>query len=396
MRAVEQQKLQDMRTQKLTQQLHETSPELQQLARQLQTAYVTKERETQLAEKKAIAQYEENRVQQMQVEIVRAREIRNRELDAREEIRLTNQLVGKEILDAQLEERETRRREAYEQFLKDKEMVDSVTLQVRQQEEKEVQERMEKSHASRESIVRYMEAREKWRAAEKRRQDEETRKILEYMEQKQRDEDAAQERKKSKERERDALHDVISQEMTEKRRRQEELDNLKLLYYRELEEARRRELDRLERKKKVETRAALQAAFLRDTSRREAVAQERRIEEEQFRRSMMEKFAEDERIDQLNAQARRTRQMAHRKAVEEMIHARRHELEAAREAEKDIMRDIFKQEAQRDDAVEAERKRLIREHAVQLLGYLPKGVLQDRDLDEIPAQHHMRAEYSRR
>ena len=41
-------------------------------------------------------------------------------------------------------------------------------------------------------------------------------------------------------------------------------------------------------------------------------AAEEKEEEERFRVSMLEKLAEEERIDQLNAQKRRTKQIAHR------------------------------------------------------------------------------------
>ena len=41
---------------------------------------------------------------------------------------------------------------------------------------------------------------------------------------------------------------------------------------------------------------------------------------------MMEKFAEDDRIEQLNAQKRRMKQLEHKKAVERLIEDRRDQL----------------------------------------------------------------------
>lgn len=50
-----------------------------------------------------------------------------------------------------------------------------------------------------------------------------------------------------------------------------------------------------------------------------------RIEEEEFRQQMMAKFAEDDRIELMNAQKRRMKQLEHRRAVEKLIQDRREE-----------------------------------------------------------------------
>lgn len=46
-------------------------------------------------------------------------------------------------------------------------------------------------------------------------------------------------------------------------------------------------------------------------------------EEDAFRKQMLAKFAEDDRIEQMNAQKRRMKQLEHRRAVEKLIEDRR-------------------------------------------------------------------------
>ena len=48
-------------------------------------------------------------------------------------------------------------------------------------------------------------------------------------------------------------------------------------------------------------------------------------EEEEYRRQLMGKFAEDDRIELMNAQKRRMKQLEHRRAVEKLIEERRQE-----------------------------------------------------------------------
>lgn len=51
-------------------------------------------------------------------------------------------------------------------------------------------------------------------------------------------------------------------------------------------------------------------------------------EEEAFRKMMMAKFAEDDRLEQMNAQKRRMKQLEHKREVEKLIEDRRRQHEA--------------------------------------------------------------------
>lgn len=53
-------------------------------------------------------------------------------------------------------------------------------------------------------------------------------------------------------------------------------------------------------------------------------------EEDHFRKMMMAKFAEDDRIDQMNAQRRRMKQLEHKREVEKLIEDRRRQREAVK------------------------------------------------------------------
>jgi len=58
-------------------------------------------------------------------------------------------------------------------------------------------------------------------------------------------------------------------------------------------------------------------------------------EEEAFRQQMQAKFAEDDRVEQMNAQKRRMKQLEHRKAVEKLIEDRHKQFIA------DKVREVF-------------------------------------------------------
>ena len=102
--------------------------------------------------------------------------------------------------------------------------------------------------------------------------------------------------------------------------------------------------------------------------------QQEKRDEEDFRQKMLEKFAEDDRIEQMNAQKRRMKQADHRREVERLIEARRAEFEAQKAAELVEGGDGGVLAEAKRQIIEEERKRMLAAHAQNLgLEHLPKG-----------------------
>ena len=106
-----------------------------------------------------------------------------------------------------------------------------------------------------------------------------------------------------------------------------------------------------------------------------ALPQAERQEEERFRQHMLAKFAEDDRLEQMNAQRRRLKVEEHKREVERLWAEKAALYAAQRAAEEAEAGRAAAEEAELAALVAGERERLIREHAAHLKGYLPKGVL---------------------
>lgn len=79
---------------------------------------------------------------------------------------------------------------------------------------------------------------------------------------------------------------------------------------------------------KIQQRLMMQQAYQDAITVKEMRRQAEKEEEEAFRNMMMDKFAEDDRIEQMNAQKRRMKQLEHRREVEKLIEYRRRQREA--------------------------------------------------------------------
>ena len=104
--------------------------------------------------------------------------------------------------------------------------------------------------------------------------------------------------------------------------------------------------------------------------------EEEKAEEELFRKAMLEKFAEDDRLDQMNAQKRRMKQLEHRREIERLLELRREKFEEERQAQTQEQLDQDAADAMRGKIIEDERRRILEAHSKNLdLKHLPKGVL---------------------
>ena len=86
-----------------------------------------------------------------------------------------------------------------------------------------------------------------------------------------------------------------------------------------------------------------------------ALTFENLCQEDDFRRRMMDKFAEDERIEQMNAQKRRMKMMEHKREVERLLGERRAMYEREKEAELEDQ----KQEEKRAQASSQKRPSIV-------------------------------------
>jgi hypothetical protein len=96
----------------------------------------------------------------------------------------------------------------------------------------------------------------------------------------------------------------------------------------------------------------------------------------------MEKFAAEDKIEQMNAQKRRLKVQEHKRQVEDLLEERKKR--AAFEREQAVRReeDEKRLEDLRRQIIEEERQRLLAEHASKLIGHLPRGVIRStRDLE---------------
>eukprot|EP00762_Andalucia_godoyi_P004021 ANDGO_05647.mRNA.1 hypothetical protein len=384
--ALEAHKTEAMRRDALVHKIAADAPELRSLRARLDAALVEQEQARQIAVKRAATDAIKQEVivdgaerKRMQAEY-EADKQRRRDLEAEKK------RMQAEALEAQLNQQQERALQAaMAEFAADKMAVDAVVARLAAEDAAEASRNADRRLMMRNAMADQQRERNEMRAGELARQRAEDEAVAAYLRAKaaQEAEEAAQKQARRDEMQR--IQEAQSAHLAGLRAEEEEMQMLRTeLQIAEAEEAARRaEIDRRERmaRFKIEMQAAYaHAQRIKDERLRAEAA-----EEEKLRQQMLAKFADDDRIEQLNAQRRRQKQIEHKHQVEQLLEERRARLadERRREAEDEAARK--REEQERAEIIQQERQRLLREYAQKLVGHLPPGVfLSEEDLSVLP------------
>ncbi|XP_035483548.2 meiosis-specific nuclear structural protein 1-like isoform X1 [Scophthalmus maximus] len=369
------------REEKMRQHIKDNSVELRALESKLKSAYLNKGRAAQLAEQEAM------RFETMREEADYALKLeRERERAAVEQQRLEQKHHEEQVqyqrqLEQQFVVRERRRQEAYEEFLKEKLLVDEIIRKIYEEDQMERQLKLEKVRATKQHIEEFKRQQAEWRRMEQEKVEAENRRIVEFASHQQHMEDGRMAKIQEMEEAKEKLYKKLSKRIEEERQQREKMEQVREeLYLEEQEEAnRQREIEAME--EKIRQRLMMQQTFQDQMAFKEMQRKAEKEEDEAFRKTMMTKFAEDDRIEQMNAQKRRMKQLEHKREVENLIEDRRRQREADLELEAKERAAEQEREALHRQIIEEERQKLLKRHATKLLGYMPKGLLREDDLE---------------
>jgi len=344
---------------------------------------MNKEREAQIHESAVLVQRAASAEAEMAAEMEAHRQ-RGLQAEAyRDYLRVQDGRSMRAALDRQIEEKEKSKADAYAEFLKEKDLVDKVVQAIYDEDMAERRARHEKEAEIKSYIDQFIEEQEKYKAIKVQEIEEENAKIREYATQIMAREQAV---RLEKQREQNAKDEILEKMSADMAKRQKEADDMETLRNElVIQETEERILQKEKEKMERVVQQRLDIALANEYQRQlKAIKrEEEKREEDEFRRQMLEKFAEDDRLDQMNAQKRRQKQMDHRREIERLLEERRAKYEAERAAELQEQIDTERVEQIRQQIIDEERKRMLAAHAKNLgLQHLPKGVLSnEQDLE---------------
>eukprot|EP00316_Scyphosphaera_apsteinii_P001161 CAMPEP_0119342570 /NCGR_PEP_ID=MMETSP1333-20130426/104971_1 /TAXON_ID=418940 /ORGANISM="Scyphosphaera apsteinii, Strain RCC1455" /LENGTH=550 /DNA_ID=CAMNT_0007354803 /DNA_START=49 /DNA_END=1702 /DNA_ORIENTATION=+ len=373
-------KAEQTREMKNIQRVCEQSEELRVLEEKLKAAYVNKEREAQVFESAAISA-EQDRHEALVAQAMEEERQKGLQAEAyREHLRAQDGAAMLQGLNDQMQEKEDRKKAAYAEFLKEKDMVDRVVQAILDEDSAERVARDAKEEETRKYIDDFIKQREEYKAKREREIAEENEQIRTYAEKVMTRELELRIAREQEQNSKDAILEKLSADMARRQAEADEMERLRneLMIQETEENILMKEKEKMERAIQQRLDVALANEYQRQL--KAIKREEEKKEEDAFRAAMLDKFAEDDRIDMLNAQKRREKQIEHRREIERLLEDRRARFEEERAKEMQEQIDAARVADIRRQIIEEERKRLLAAAAKNLgLRHLPKGVLSYED-----------------
>uniref|UniRef100_A0A1Q3FXH1 Meiosis-specific nuclear structural protein 1 n=1 Tax=Culex tarsalis TaxID=7177 RepID=A0A1Q3FXH1_CULTA len=369
---------------KLRQQLRDSNQELRELESKLRAAYVAKGIAAQKAELEAKRLEEQLAAQREQEELEQLR-LKNLEfIQQCQEEEWKQKLELRDTLHAQMKALQQQKQVMYEEFLREKTYLDEICRKLQEERFEEIRRKLELQQRTRREMEYFKEAKELWQERQRLAVAEENERIRRYLEARDAEQEAQNRRKlesaKSRERLNEKMVAELQEEFDEARKRENLLQDL---YAAELDERQEQRLQRdLEQqlRKRIEARLGIERQLVEIECRRK----QQEDEDRRFKEDQLKLWAERDRLDQLSNEKRRLKLMEHRRAIQELLEDRR-QRRADEVKELMQMQSMFEQEEKRrEEIIEEERIKLLKEHVTALLGFLPPGVLRESDREHLP------------
>ncbi|CAH0559184.1 unnamed protein product [Brassicogethes aeneus] len=368
---------------KFRQQLRESSEELRDLERKLQLAYGQKELAEQIAEKQAEREYMKIRVKEEQDLINKARVEEAVFLHNLAEEKLKKTVQYRNELQDQMIWQEKKKRFKYEEFLREKKMIDHIVERIHEEDERDRLEKMCKMQKTKEEMIAFKQAQEIWKQKKKEEIEEENRKIHEFMMSKASHAQAKIEEKHRADAEKTARAEKIIQKIfTDKIEKQKKEDALQELLLEEMQEASdKKHKEKME--KEFRTKIDVRESLMRQMEQRIESKQQEAVLDAEFKREMLEKHMEESKLEQLSDQKRRLKAIQIRKDVEQMMFDKRQKRAEDLQIQKLLREQEEITNQKRLQVIEEERMNMLKQHYQNLIGFLPKGIFKPGDLTEI-------------
>ena len=355
------------------------SEELRDLKQKLMTAYINKERTAQIQEIQSRREEDVYREAMIEKNMLKTAENQLKVQAQIEERKRQDRLKSKEVLQKQMVEREQLRAEAYTEYVKEKAQVDALVERMIQEDEAVYISQQEKKKQAIKDMEESFRLRHELKQRELEIELKQLEELKKYEEARERREKELIIMKAKREEARNEIFIKLEAEEQKRRAEQEYIEKLRTdLYYEEFEYNERMK-EQQKREKELQVREELMAANDYQKRLKEQKKNEDLQMEKTFKEQMMKKFAEDDRIEQMNAQKRRMKELEHRRQADALWQQKNELLRKQRELEEMEERKIKEDEDRKKEIVERERQRMLQELAPHVADYLPKGTLRSND-----------------
>ena len=306
-------------------------------------------------------------------QVLKKLEYEKRKAAEEEERKKQDRIRAKHLIQQQMKDKEFLKEEAKKEYEKDKIDVDNMIKKLREEDlaaqaEAERKKNIQKIYM--ENAYAEKDARKERQKEEDRLQKERERK---YHEDVQKREDELNSKKAAIQFEKDKIFEQLCQQEAQRQAERDYWENVRNELYVEQEnhKAKLKELE--EKEKKQKQKEDLLASAIEQMKYKENRKKEEQEMEAEFKRRLMQQYAEDEKLEQYNMRRRKQRELDLKKEVEKQWQIKLEQYQKQKEQELAELEKAKKKEEEERYLIEKEKERLIKENEYLLKSYYPTG-----------------------
>ncbi|CAH1401885.1 unnamed protein product [Nezara viridula] len=320
---------------------------------------------------------------QEKVELLRMMELEKhlQELDVRNRMEEEQKkLKYKEELQDQMIDRQKIREEDYKALLDEKSFIDDAMRTISEEDKRDEELKIRKKKIAKQEAESMLNAKKVWVEKEAKLQEEEDRKIRQYLEDKEKKEKELQEANRKKEEIR--LNNKIACVNLIKSNVQEQAERERITQILIDEDSRLKEEDkrRQEKENKLRDTYIFKEITSKQMENRLKTLEEEKMQDFRFCQQLLEDNHKAMLREQELLERKRQENLEYGRALKSIMEL--HHMNKLRELEIQYQQHQYdlKEIEKRRVLLDEERRNLIKEHVGNLLGYLPKGVIRKEDL----------------
>ena len=308
---------------------------------------------------------DENILSHLEAGIQKAKEIENQKRQERLQI--------KYIQEQQIKERQKEKDEIKKQYLKDREIIDeqirkAIAEDIAEQIEKENRKNRERTYLQNAFIEK--EQKELQKKEEEKLQQEKEKKYLEEVEKR---EAEYQQKKAEVQLEEDNYFKKLYLEKAREQAVKDYWENIRNELYIEQEKRKIKIAELEEKEKKQKQKEEMLQSAIDQIKMKELRKKEEQKMENEFKRKLMEKYKEDEKLEQYNAIRRKQKELDYKNEIEKQWKLKLEDFQHQQEKELQELENKKDIEEQQRILIEQEKARLIKENEDLLKQYNIKG-----------------------
>ena len=306
-------------------------------------------------------------------EVLRNLKLEREKAKEEEERKKNERIKAKHLIQQQIKEKENLRKEAEKEYERDLNDIKNIMENIKREDLENLKEEERKKAIARE----YMESAYAEKEERKRKEREEERLQKERERQHQMNvakrENDYNDKKAQIQSEKDKIFAKLCEEEAKRQAERDYWENLRneLHFEQENKKAKMQELaekEKLQRQKEDIINSAIKQMKLKEENKRK----EKEMEEE-FKRKLMEKFNNDEKLEMLNKQKRKEKEKEMKEEIERQWKLKLDQYQKQKDAELNDLLLKKKEEDRKRYLIEQEKKRLIKENEKLLQNYYPTG-----------------------